>query len=145
MRFSDSKGREWAIGFTCRQVRMLDRELGLKSLDFAGQLWPAVNSTERLVDIVWCLVRDEAERRAVPMEDFLEALNEKALVAARDCLLREYIAFFQSPTKQSLLERLLSEMRTLQAVIERGIRTRLEALATPTSGGPSSAVQAPSA
>ena len=40
MRFSDSKGREWAIGFTCRQVRMLDRELGLKSLDFAGQpMW----------------------------------------------------------------------------------------------------------
>lgn len=138
MRFTDTKGRQWSIAFNCGAVVLLERELGLKALDFEGHFWPAWTDKRRSVDMVWALVMDQAERRKVSMMDFLETLDEKALQAARDALLSEYIGFFQSPTKRSLLERLRSEMAGLQEAIERNLTSRLEAMLTRSAGGLSS-------
>lgn len=142
MRFSDTKKREWSVAFTCRAVFLLERELGLKSLDFTGHFWPAFTDDRRAVDMIWTLVSEQADRRGVGMMDFLEGLDEASLHQARDALLGEYIGFFRSPTKRSLLESLRSETRRLREAIETALARRLDEICTRSGAGSSSSAAA---
>ena len=130
MRFKDRTGRDWTIGFTCDSVLTLERELGMKALDFAGVFWPAWCDLRSSVDMVWALVRDEAESRGVGMREFLDELDEDALHRAREALMEEYIRFFRSPTRRDLMRSLRSETERFAKVVEEGIVRRLTAMLT---------------
>lgn len=138
MRFADRTGREWTVAFTCGTVVTLERELGLRALDFSEGFWPAWCDLRRSVDMIWAIVADQAQRRNVTMMEFLEALDEEALQRARDALLEEYIRFFRSPTKRELIGRLRTEMNRFATAVQESLAARLEAILTATHGGSSS-------
>jgi hypothetical protein len=145
MRFTDTRGREWSIEFTCASVRVLERELGMRALDFNGCFWPAINDDSKTMDMVWELVREQATRQGVPMMSFLEAMDQAKLEEARNALFTEYIRFFRSPSRRDLLEQLKNGMQEIRRVVEERTRAALAAIRTELDGNRSSSAAASSA
>jgi len=141
MKFTDKRKRQWTIEFGCDSVVLLDRELGLRSLDFNGCFWPAINDDARTIDILWSLCREQAERRNVDMMDFLKAIDQATLDSARDALFREYIRFFRNPSKRDLLDRLRRTAIEIREMVEKRVAEALSSIPMRSGGDTPSSAQ----
>lgn len=145
MHFADTKGRRWDIAITCGTVLTLERSLGIKVLDVRNGWIPAMADFKQVVDILWEVVRPQAEAKGIEMLDFLEAVDGPTLMHARELLHRAYIDFFPTPTRRELLERLWSAMEELRLAIAKRIEIALASIVTASSGSASTPAQASSA
>ena len=116
--FTDNAGRVWTIAVnvaTIKRVQGLLKVNLYKLLDdnFKG-LGELLGDIIQLVDVLYCLCKEEAEARKVSDEDFGRALAGDAITLATDAFLEELIDFFPEARARSSLRKIVVESRKVR-------------------------------
>jgi hypothetical protein len=127
--FADNTGRTWAVVVNVTAVKRVRDLLQENLLEIAE---PAGKLLERLVedpcllcDVLYCLVKPEADSKGVSDEDFGRGLAGDALGAATDALLEEIADFFPKGRRE-VLHRILGKLTALQGRAATLALARLE-------------------
>ena len=111
--FADNAGRVWTIAINVsaiKRVRALVNVDLYKLIDdnFKG-LGDLLGDIVKVVDVLYCLCKEEADAKNVSDEDFGRAMFGDALHRAIDAFLEELVDFFPDPRARSNLRKLLAE------------------------------------
>jgi hypothetical protein len=122
--FTDNAGRVWTIAVN---VAMIKRVQGLlkinlyKLLDdnFKG-LGELLGDPIQLVDVLYCLCKEEADAKNVSDEDFGRAMFGDVIHQATDAFLEELIDFFPDPKVRASLRKIIAEGKKVRSrMLER--------------------------
>ena len=131
--FTDNQGRNWSIVVnvsTVKRVRSMLKIDLLSILVDEGKLIEQLNTDDMLLcDIIYALVKPDADARQVSDEDFGAAMAGDAIGAATAAFLDELADFFPEP-KRRLLKRLLATLRSEQEKAADKIEAGLSAIIT---------------
>jgi hypothetical protein len=115
--FADNAAHTWAITVNVAAVKRVRELLQVNLLEIADQkaklLERLVDDPCLLCDILFCLVKPEADAKNITDEDFGKALAGDALGAATDALLAEIADFFPKGRRE-ILKRILAKLTALQ-------------------------------
>ena len=115
--FADNAARTWAITVNVAAVKRVRELLQVNLLEIADQkarlLERLVDDPCLLCDILYCLVKPEADAKNITDEDFGRALAGDALGAATDALLSEIADFFPKGRRE-ILQKILGKLTALQ-------------------------------
>ena len=131
--FTDNQGRNWSIVVnvsTVKRVRSMLKIDLLSILVDEGKLIEQLNTDDVLLcDIIYALVKPDADARQISDEDFGAAMAGDAIGAATAAFLDELADFFPEP-KRRLLKRLLATLRSEQEKAADKIEAGLSAIIT---------------
>ena len=130
--FTDTTGRKWAVevnATTLKRVRgLLDINL-LTVLEDECKLLADLHSDPiLLVDVLYVLCRDQAEKAGVSDEDFGRAMSGDVIEAGLAALLEELTSFFPKPQHRQVMGQALAKLRRIQEVVLTDAAGRLEAI-----------------
>jgi hypothetical protein len=116
--FTDNAGRIWTITVN---VAALKRVRGMLNVDiyklvddgFKG-LGELLGDVIQLVDVLYCLCKDEADARKVSDEDFGRAMFGDAIHQATEAFVEELIDFFPEARVRSSLRKIVAESRKVR-------------------------------
>jgi hypothetical protein len=125
--FTDTTGRAWAVEITTSTVL---RVRTLASVDLMeaieGSLVPKlVNDPMLLVNVLYCVLKPQADAAGVTDEQFGEALGRGKIWEARDCLARALI-FFSPPEKRAAIRKVWSRTTDLTESAMSAVVKRLD-------------------
>ena len=125
--FKDNAGREWLIEINVDALKRVKSLLGVNLLDAAGGdlLEKLVSDPVLLCDVIYALVKPEADNRNVPAEDFGRGMAGDAIEKATEAVLEELVNFFPSG-KRRVLARAMGKLRELEAVVIETAEKRLQ-------------------
>lgn len=116
--FRDNAGRTWTVAIN---VAAIKRVRGLVGVDLYTliddgfrPLGALVADPVRLVDVLYCLCRDEADARQISDEDFGRALAGDAIALATEAFLEELIDFFPDARTRASLTKVLAAGRAVR-------------------------------
>lgn len=120
-KFKDSKGREWEIAVNVGTIRSVRAACGIDLIDAAlGATAIKLAENPCLVgDVLWALVKKQAEVLRVSGEDFAYLLSGDVLKDATDALLEDLMDFFPNPETRRAL-------RAAMAIATQNTRQKLE-------------------
>ena len=116
--FVDALGRQWTIAGTYAGFARVKAETGVDLTDIASD---GQESVKRLQDtftlggVLYCLVRDEAQARAIDEAGFFAGINGDTLHAAQKALIQEMI-FFSPLHVRTTLQAIHDRMLELEAM-----------------------------
>jgi hypothetical protein len=115
--FADNAGRTWAIAVNVATVKRVKDLLHVNLLEIADPkgklLEKVVEDPVLLCDILFCLVKPEADAKEISDEDFGRSLAGDVLGAATDALLGEIADFFPKGRRE-IMQRILAKLTALQ-------------------------------
>jgi hypothetical protein len=127
--FADNAGRTWAITVNVSAVKRVRDLLQVNILEIADQkgklLERLVEDPCLLCDILFCLVKPEAEAKGISDEDFGKALGGDVLDQAADALLTEIADFFPKGRRE-VLRRIVEKLTVLQQKASALALTKLD-------------------
>lgn len=131
--FTDELGRDWSVEITyhtvCRVRSALKINL-LEILDSGAALVGRINEDlELLVDLLWVVCSEQAERAAVDDELFGRGLAGDSFLHARAALEEALVNFFPPP-KRELLRRIFQMGQALRTELETKSTRAIDELAT---------------
>lgn len=147
--FTDSRGQQWELAVSVgsiRRVRALTQAAG-QPVDLLRPEEGDPALVERLVDplfvcdLVYCLVKPQADSLGVDDQAFGERMVGPAIGAAMTALYEELIDFFQSIGRTHLAELLQTHKNIVQAIVEQvtsQVRQENPTRSIPTSSSTSS-------
>jgi len=127
--FKDSQGRGWDLAINVDAVKrvrsLLDIDL-LSITDDKGKLLERIADDEVLmVDLVYVILKPQADARNVTDEDFGRAMAGDAIDAAYAAFLEELAGFFRNPQRRELLKKTLEKLSALEGKILQKAQERL--------------------
>jgi len=130
--FKDTAGRTWTISIHVSAVKrcraMLGVDLyGLIDAKFQG-LGKLLSDPCGLVDVLYVLCKDEADKLGVSDEDFGRGLGGDSLELATTAFLEELTDFFPDPRVRAGLARVMKASRELGSRMMDLAMTRLDSL-----------------
>lgn len=128
--FKDSADRTWTIGINVFAIKRVKGLLGvdLYSLvdgNFEG-LGRLLGDPVSLVDVLFVLCKDEADRLNVSDEDFGRGMGGDSLARATDAFLAEYTDFFPDPRVRAGLSKVLEKGRQVRDLMMDRMETILD-------------------
>lgn len=116
--FKDNAGRTWVISINVYAVKklraLLDIDLyGLVNDKFQG-LGELISDPVRLVDAIYVLCKDEADKLGITDEDFGRSMAGDVIEHATDAFLAELTDFFPDPRVRTGLKRVLEMSREVK-------------------------------
>lgn len=115
--FRDTENREWIISVN---VTTLKRVKGLLGVDLLSAFDPKSELLQRLiadpillVDVVYCVCKEEADKRNITDEDFGRAMAGDPIEAATEAVFEELANF--SPRTRQLYRKALAKLSAFQA------------------------------
>jgi hypothetical protein len=115
--FRDALDRDWTVQVNVAQIKRVRAALGVELHGVTGDGLPAVvdllNDPCRLCDVLYVLVKEQADARKLTDEDFGTGMGGDALGAGADALVKAIVDFFQSPGQRKAVGDLLSKGREL--------------------------------
>jgi hypothetical protein len=125
--FTDNMGRPWTVTVTVDTVKRVKSLLGVNLLDAAGGkiIEDLVGDPVLLCDVVFCVIKPEADAKSVSDQDFGQSMAGDAIDAATRALLEELIDFFPSP-KRVPLRKAMEKLRAFEARAMDEAMKRLE-------------------
>ena len=125
--FSDNAGRSWTITINVDGVKHVRSLLDVNLLDVVdGKLLERIVSDPVLLcDVIYCLVRPDADAKDITDEDFGRAMAGDAIDHATTALLEELVDFFPGP-KRRVLAKALAKLKALEARALQVAETRLD-------------------
>jgi hypothetical protein len=116
--FNDNAGRTWTIAIN---VAMVKRVRGLVNVDLytlvddkLKPLGKLLSDPVQLVDVLYALCKDEAEKKNISDEDFGRALAGDAITHAADAFIEELVDFFPEARARASLTKVLNKGRTVR-------------------------------
>jgi hypothetical protein len=126
--FTDSAGRTWLVEVNAWQLKRVRQalgvELGKMSID---QLAKLVTDPEPFVDVLFVLLKDQAEKLPLTDEEFGRGLGGDGLESAVVAFWRAWADFCPSQTRPLML-RLAKEAEAMTAEAVAGGMAKLDAL-----------------
>ena len=123
--FKDRSGREWTVDLNITEAKRAKSMLKVDILDLMDE----AKGTELLarlqgdeifvVDLVYVLVKDQADKLGLTDEDFGRSMAGGAIDEAHKVLLAEICDFFRNPARRAVLRTMMAKFADLEA---RGIR-----------------------
>jgi hypothetical protein len=134
--FKDAKDRVWPIRLTVAANRAVvaEHEIDLLILhnETAGVFSRLTDSTNRIVDVVWTLVRKHAEEIKVSAEEYLDSIDGDTIERMTQALIDGVIDFFRSnPEKVRVLKAAFEKQRTMEAEVATMAVAKIESLTVP--------------
>lgn len=125
--FTDTTGRTWTVAINVDAIRRVRALLEINLLDAVdGRLLERlVTDPILLCDILFALVKPEAEAQNVSDEDFGRALGGDVLDQATTALLEELVDFFPSG-RRMVLRKALEKLKKLETLALEATTKRLE-------------------
>lgn len=116
--FNDNLGRTWTVSINVTAIKRVQGLLNVnlyKLIDNGfKKLAELMHDIIQLVDVIYCLCKDEADTRQVSAEDFGRAMAGDAIHHATDAFLQELIDFFPDPRARRNLHRLVAESQKVR-------------------------------
>lgn len=121
--FTDSAGRAWTIVIDVTAIKRVRSALGVNLLDVIGGelLNRLTNDPVLLCDILYCLVKPEADSRKLTDEDFGRAINGDVIHNATRAFLESLADFFPSAQREILLKILAKTTEIEQTVLKQAM------------------------
>jgi hypothetical protein len=128
--FTDTQGRIWTIAITIDTVKRVRALTGTDLLSVAsGDLLERLSTDAVLLaDVLYAVVKPEADAKQVNDADFGRALAGDAIGNATTALLEDIVDFFPAP-KRALLAKALGKMNDVQSAALELASQRLDAVA----------------
>lgn len=128
--FTDTKGRTWDLTLTIGTIKRVKNTLGIDILaiedgqflvDLSRDVW-------KLVDMVYVIIKPQADAQGVSDEDFGEALGGEALANASDAFLLAVENFFHqfSPPIGETLAKLRQKLEEMEEKSLEMTRAKLD-------------------
>lgn len=114
--FKDSTGREWTIDVTVGAVKRVRELTQVDLFSIFTQAGSAVfNDPVKLVDVLYALCRDQAEKMAVSDLQFGESLVGDSIEAAADAMVDAVVDFFPE-RRRDLHRRMVDKSKQITEV-----------------------------
>ena len=115
--FTDVAGREWSVSLHGDAIRQIRAEAVVDRLanDKPETISRLVDDPCHLVQVLWCVVAEQAERDGISPEQFGRALAGAAVEQATEALLEALCCFFP-PRRAGLLRNLLEKLKRVQTL-----------------------------
>jgi hypothetical protein len=127
-KFVDSQGRDWTLAIDIAGVKRVKSALGVDLLsDVEAAQKQIAEDIVLLVDVLYVLVKPQADERKIGDEEFGRALNGEIIETATLSLLQEIADFFP-PRKRAAQRKLLEKSQLLADKTLGLLETRIEAL-----------------
>ena len=125
--FRDNANREWTVEVNVEALKRVKSLLDVDLLNAAGGklLERLIADPVLLCDVVYCLVKPQADQAGVPDEDFGRAMAGDAIDAATSALLEELVGFFPQ-ARRRVLAKAVQKMDQLQDRIVAGAEELLD-------------------
>jgi len=143
--FTDTAGRTWTIALTIDAAKRVKSLLDVNLLELEAGDPPLLTRLGTdvilLCDVIFALVKPQADATGVTDEEFGRALGGEAILAAQTALYEELVDFFRKLGRGDLAKAVDAQRRMIDLAVAR-IETRidgmdLEAAVESTLGEPS--------
>lgn len=126
---TDTQGRVWTLHVTVDTIKRVRALTGTDLLAVAGGDLLERLSTDPilLADVLFAVVKPEADTRQVSDADFGRALAGDVIAVATSALLEELVDFFPAP-KRALLAKALGKLTEFQSAMLAAASARVDAL-----------------
>ncbi len=121
--FTDSAGRNWTINLTIDAVKRLKAllEVDLLALEVGDP--PLMTKlgldVVLLCDVIYALIKPQADKEGVSDEQFGQALGGEAILAAQGAFYDELISFFRHLGRKDLASAVETQRRMIDLTVER--------------------------
>ena len=120
--FTDNAGRTWTIALTLDAAKRVRDLLKVNLLDLTEGDPPLLTRLDLdvilLCDVIFCIVKPQADERKVTDEDFGRAMGGDAITAAHDAFWEELVDFFRQRRQTQIVAALLKQTEIVQKAIE---------------------------
>ena len=137
MAFTDFKGRRWIVSITIGALKRLKEQKGVDLLDTENQENQTDPTMLRLftdplsvMDLIFCLVENQAKETNVSQDDFLDAMDGNALNEAQAALLSGLNHFFLSCGKPHLAKG-MKKIQEAYGIIATQVEAKMDEELTP--------------
>ena len=121
--FTDSASRVWTISLTIDAAKRVKSLMSINLLEpEAGEppLLTRLGTDEILLcDVLYCLIKPEADARGISDEEFGRALGGDAIFAAHNAFYEEMIDFFQRRGRTDRAKAVQTQQRMIQLAVAR--------------------------
>jgi len=125
--FKDTSGREWNLHLTVADARRIASALDVNLLRLDEALFVRLfDDVVLLVDIMWCIVRQQADERKVDEENFGRSLGGDSLYAATEALLESIVNFTPNPHRRAFLAKAMGLLDRVQESASERIENILD-------------------
>jgi hypothetical protein len=133
--FIDSTGRSWQVHLNVAAVKRVKALLGIDLLDLLktetdGDVPLMTRLAQNVVlrvDVIFAVLKPQAEQAGVTDETFGEALGGEAILAASEAFFEELTSFFREMGRTELASA-LSKQKTVLAKAGELMRSRIDAI-----------------
>ncbi|HBR19450.1 MAG: hypothetical protein A2Y13_04300 [Planctomycetes bacterium GWC2_45_44] len=129
--FTDNAGKTWSVAMTIDSVKRVRDLLGVNLVEpEAGEppLLTRLGTDEILLcDVVYCLIKPQADALGVTDVDFGRALGGDAILAAQTALYEELVDFFQKRGRPDRARAVAAQKTMIEMAIEN-VRMKLDAM-----------------
>jgi len=129
--FTDTAGREWTITLTIDAAKRVRDLLGVNLLQLEAGEPPLLTRLGTdvilLCDVIFALVKPQADAANVTDEEFGAALGGEAILAAQTAFYEELVLFSRSLGRRDLAKAVEAQQRMIDLAVA-GIETRIEDL-----------------
>lgn len=105
-RFTDAEGREWPLEINIPLAKAIKRELDVDILDVETAMEVLARNPVLLCDVLYLLVKRQADERGLTDEDFGNSLRGEALEHAQTAFLQA-LSDFSPPRQREILTAVL--------------------------------------
>jgi len=115
--FTDNSGRSWSVTINVGAVKRVRDACGVNLLDAVGGalIQQLIDDPVLLADIVYCLVKDQADAAGITDEQFGRCLAGDAIDSATAAVLEELVDFFPL-RRRTVLRKALEKAKALEAM-----------------------------
>ena len=129
--FTDTAGRTWTIALTIDAAKRVKGLLDVNLLELEAGDPPLLTRIGTdvilLCDVVFALVKPQADATSVTDEQFAAALGGEAILAAQTALYEELVHFFRGLGRADLAKAVDAQRRMIDMAVQR-IETRIDKL-----------------
>ncbi|HUU30835.1 MAG TPA: hypothetical protein VMY69_01890 [Phycisphaerae bacterium] len=121
--FTDSQGRTWTVVVNVSAIKRVRDLLQVDLLDVAnGELLSRLaDDPVLLVDVLYALVKPEADAQNVTDEDFGRALVGGVLDEAASALMKDLLDFFPSAQRARALGKMVRKIKEQEAALAEAL------------------------
>lgn len=128
--FTDNAGRTWTVQVNVAAIKRVRGLLGIdiyKLVDDGFQaLAKLVSDPVQLADVLYCLLKDEADAKQITDEEFGRGLAGDAITLAADAFVEELIDFFPDARARAGIRKVIDAGRKVRERLLRHAETLLE-------------------
>ena len=129
--FTDTKSRTWTIELTIDSAKRVRSLLSVNLLELEAGDPPLLTRLGTdvilLLDVIYCMVKPEADKLSVTDEDFGRALGGDAILAAQTAFYEELADFFRSLRRTDMAKAIEAQRKVIDLAVQR-IETRIDKL-----------------